>query len=249
MNHPTANVPPGYDNDRIVINLPSQSARLGFESTAKLLATSVESSRPPFAVGIFRPWGSDKTTLMQGVQRSLASKYSVPVQFSACRYEKEDYLRIPLLDTIREALISWMGARGFAGNDVRDAVFKTAATIDRVVTSILAGVTLKAGLPGALEFAFEANDALAKARELGEEADHNRHRSNLSSQVARRGEPTFPQSVYHAVFRQLSETFAGSGPRLRRRTRLRRCASSCSSTISIAVCLTAMSWCGSARSA
>jgi hypothetical protein len=42
---------PDYERYRILIDLPSQNARLGFENIANALATSVESSRPTEAPG------------------------------------------------------------------------------------------------------------------------------------------------------------------------------------------------------
>jgi predicted KAP-like P-loop ATPase len=63
-------------------------------------------SSPQFAIGIFGGWGSGKTTLMRAIEDKLDSSRAVSVQFSAWRYEKEEHLIVPLLDTIREALVA-----------------------------------------------------------------------------------------------------------------------------------------------
>jgi hypothetical protein len=80
-----------------------------------------------------------------------------------------------------------------------------ARNIGKVITSIIAGVSFKIGLPGALEFSFEANKALAKAAEV---AAADQSSTTAAAQVTARSDPQFPQSVYHACFRTLQETFA-----------------------------------------
>jgi hypothetical protein len=201
-----------YQNYRIIVDTPSVAAGLGFDNFAEALRHAIESGRPRFAIGIFGPWGSGKTTLMQAVERKLDSARTVAVQFSAWRYEREEHLLVPLLDTIREALVDWAEERSRVtidavakgGKTIRDAAIETASTLGRVITSLVAGLTLKVGLPGALEFSFAANDALTKAKELGNDAPK---KPSIQRLVERRGDANFPQSVYHACFRQLKDAF------------------------------------------
>ena len=99
-----ANGKGGY---QILLDAPAQSPALGYPEIATALGEIVMESAPRFAIGIFGGWGAGKTTLMQAVEAKLDSDRAVPVRFSAWRYEKEEHLILPLLDTIRDALLDW----------------------------------------------------------------------------------------------------------------------------------------------
>lgn len=198
---------------RIIVDTPAAQARLGFGGIADALAQSITHSTPRFAVGIFGPWGSGKTTLMQAVRGRLQPFQTIAVDFSAWRYEKEEHLLVPLLDTIREAMVDWVEqyanvAPGVEAPNVREqvkgAVLDTAKTVGKVITSLVAGLSVKVGIPGALDLSFEASKALAKGKELSPPGDL---RTPLERQVARRAEPDFPQSIYHGCFRELTRAF------------------------------------------
>ena len=157
----------------------------------------IEQSDPQFAIGIFGGWGSGKTTLMQAIERELDPTRIVAVRFSAWRYEKEEHLIVPLLDTVREALLDWGAARPVQ----QDRARRTASTIGRVMRSILAGMSMKVGVPGAIDVSFDANKALTEHRAGAPAAD----------------EADVSGSFYHASFRALREAFedftaAGPGP-------------------------------------
>lgn len=97
-----------YESFHILIDDPSPSPALGFDDYAASLAEIARLSRPQFAVGIFGAWGSGKTTLMRAIESDLKSHDEVVnVWFNAWRYEREEHLIVPLLDTIREELLSW----------------------------------------------------------------------------------------------------------------------------------------------
>jgi hypothetical protein len=102
---------PDFGEFRILVDTPSASPGLNFGAYARALGHAISNSRPQFAVGIYGPWGSGKTTLMQAVKAQLPEANTVVVEFSAWRYEKEEYLLVPLLDTIREALVTWADRR------------------------------------------------------------------------------------------------------------------------------------------
>jgi hypothetical protein len=160
----------------------------------------IKQSDPQFAVGIFGGWGSGKTTLMQAIERELDPSQMVAVRFSAWRYEKEEHLIVPLLDTVREALVEWGSGRPAQ----QDRARRTAATIGRVMRSILAGMSMKVGVPGAIDVSFDANKALAEHRAGAPPAD----------------EADVPGSFYHASFRALREAFeefVAAGPEPDRR--------------------------------
>jgi hypothetical protein len=185
---------------KLLLDLPSTRPALGFGETADALAQIVEHSDPRFAVGVFGGWGSGKSTLMQAIEARLDSDRIVAVRFSAWRYEKEEHLIVPLLDTVREALLEWSASRPVDEPRAR----RTAATVGRVMRSIIAGMSMKIGVPGAVDLSFDANKALAAHAADGEEDD----------------DAMVPGSFYHASFRALQAAFGGfvgPGPATTRR--------------------------------
>ena len=120
-------------------------------------------------------------------KRSWIPHKAIPVQFSAWRYEREPHLIVPLLDTIREALLRWSESN----QKFEEQAVKTAATVGKAIYSLLAGMSLKVGVPNALEVSFDANKALERA----ERFDKNKEAAEVS------------RSFYHATFRALSQAF------------------------------------------
>lgn len=180
---------------KILVDLPSDQPALEFDAYAEALRDVIEKSDPRFVVGIFGGWGAGKTTLMQAIERKLDAEKCIPVRFSAWRYEKEEHLIVPLLDTVRAALVSWGEQRRTAAGKSADLAFKTASTIGKVIRSLLAGMSLKAGLPGAVEASFDATKALAQAADIA--------REDRDAEV--------PRSFYHASFLALQEAFGKFG--------------------------------------
>jgi len=177
-------------NYKIILDFPSDSPALGFDQTAAALKDIIEGSRPQFAVGIFGTWGSGKTTLMHAIARLLDPDTTIPVQFSAWRYEREPHLIVPLLDTVRDALIQW--AHSKKNKNSKAEALKTASTVGKAIYSVLAGLSFKVGMPHALEVSFEANKALAQADSFWEK--------EKDAKVSR--------SFYHAAFKALHDSFA-----------------------------------------
>jgi predicted KAP-like P-loop ATPase len=95
------------NNYQILLDVPSRQPALDFDLYAVALKEIIEASNARFAIGILGGWGSGKTTLMQAIESQLNSDEIVTVRFSAWRYEKEEHLIVPLLDTLREALVEW----------------------------------------------------------------------------------------------------------------------------------------------
>ena len=141
---------------RILLDAPADRPALGYPEIARALADIVMESAPRFAIGIFGGWGSGKTTLMQAIEERLDRAPCVPVRFSAWRYEKEEHLILPLLDTDPRCAAR-MG-RDRPGHV--QASRETARTIGRVMRAIVAGMSMKIGVPGAINVSFEANKAL-----------------------------------------------------------------------------------------
>jgi KAP family P-loop domain len=171
-----------YESFRILIDDPAPKPDLGFDDYAASLAEIVRLSRPQFAVGIFGAWGSGKTTLMNAIHHELEGQADVvAVWFNAWRYEKEEHLIVPLLDTIREALLSW----GDDGPEGTEPVARgMASAVGKAARAILAGLTLSAGIPGAIGASLDANKIAAAWRQPEPDA-----------------ESAFePTSYYHASF-------------------------------------------------
>src|SRR5215207_5703044 len=174
----------GVKDYKMILDLPSKDPKLAFDQYARAFKDIIENSDPQFAIGIFGGWGSGKTTLMQAIEAQLNKDLVIPVRFSAWRYEKEEHLIIPLLDELRESLLAWSERHADAGDSAR----KTAVTVGKVMRSLLAGLSLKAGVPGVIEATLDANQMLSEA-ESREDYDK------------------LPQSFYHASFRALSDAF------------------------------------------
>jgi predicted KAP-like P-loop ATPase len=173
---------------KIILDLPATNPALGFDNVAEALKDIVEGSRPQFAIGIFGAWGSGKTTLMNAIRGKLNKTKTIAVDFSAWRYEKEQHLIVPLLDTIREDLLRWSEEN----KTFKEEAVKTAETVGKAIYSLLAGMNLKFGLPGSLAVSFDANKALDRAEKFGEQNK----------------DAATPRSFYHATFKALSEAFS-----------------------------------------
>jgi KAP-like P-loop domain-containing protein len=177
------------DSFKILLDVPSLKPELGFPQTAGALGDIIEESEPQFAIGIFGGWGSGKTTLMRAIERGLDPARVVPVQFSAWRYEKEQHLIVPLLDTVREALVKWSDSHESEAD--KHVARRTAATVGKAMSAIVAGFSMNIGVPGAVKLSYDANKSLERATSL--------RRSQQAAAV--------PRSFYHASFRALEQAF------------------------------------------
>jgi hypothetical protein len=178
---------------KILLDDPAEHPALGFPQYAQAFGEIIRESDPRFAIGIFGDWGSGKTTLMRAIERQLrVDDTIVAVWFNAWRYEREEHLIVPLLDTLRDALVDWAKEKE-RDPDLRDRAFKAASTVARAARAILVGLTVTAkvpGLPGSPEVAFDAGKAIADWRQTPQEA----------AQQA--------QSFYHASFKALQTSLA-----------------------------------------
>jgi predicted KAP-like P-loop ATPase len=177
----------GVEQYKIILDLPSEQPTLAFDQYARAFQEVIEKSSPRFAIGILGGWGSGKTTLMQAIRELLDKDLVIPVWFTAWRYEKEEHLIIPLLDVVRESLLSWSEKHP----DKRKIVQKTASTLGKAVKSLLAGSSLRFGVPAAVNMTLDAGKVLAENRRLNQE--------ELDALLSR--------SVYHSSFRELSDAF------------------------------------------
>ncbi|MFV9506086.1 MAG: KAP family P-loop NTPase fold protein [Oscillochloridaceae bacterium umkhey_bin13] len=99
-------IPPGYGD------LPATQDELGFTPAAQALATIItgaDIADTPLTLGIYGPWGSGKTSLMQMIYQPWAESEQphptvLPVWFDAWRFAQSDALWRALLITVIEAI-------------------------------------------------------------------------------------------------------------------------------------------------
>jgi KAP family P-loop domain len=178
---------------RILLDEPAERPALRFDHYARAFAAITRRSEPRFAIGIFGDWGSGKTTLMRAIEREVqADEAVVTLWFNAWRYEREEHLIVPLLDTLREALKEW-AERPDRDPTLRERAKRAAATVSRAAGALLAGLSITAGIPGAPggpSLKLDVDRARADWRQREEEAVQQ------------------PRSLYHAVFRALQQSLA-----------------------------------------
>jgi hypothetical protein len=88
-------------------DLPTTRDELGFAPSAGALVDIIQGTAvrdTPLTVGVYGPWGSGKTSLMQMILSALDSNRCVPVWFDAWRYAQSDTLWRALLLAIVEEL-------------------------------------------------------------------------------------------------------------------------------------------------
>jgi hypothetical protein len=135
-----------YDDFRVLLDDPATAPGLDWPAYAGAFGQIVRHSKPQFAIGIFGDWGSGKTTLMRAIWRELDDQEDVVrVWFNAWRYEREEHLIVPMLDTLREGLVEWADAR--KQDEAQSRARQAAETIGRAARALLTGFTLRANLP------------------------------------------------------------------------------------------------------
>lgn len=190
---------PDFTTFKVLLDEPAAAPALGFDDYAVAFADIIRHSAPQFAIGIFGDWGSGKTTLMRAIERQLEPDPDVScVWFNAWRYEREEHLIVPLLDSLREKLAEIAAAEDDPARQQRARA--AAAMIARAAKAIVAGVTLKATLP-----LVGAGLELDPAKVMDSWQDERRPIDE-------------PVSFYHASFRAMQQAVedftAGAGRRI-----------------------------------
>jgi len=88
---------------RIIADIPTATPGLGFPEYVDALADAVRGGEPPqFTIGLYGSWGSGKSSLLAALAESLSQPQSavLPVLFDAWRYERSDFIVVPLLHAI-----------------------------------------------------------------------------------------------------------------------------------------------------
>jgi len=182
---------------RIILDEPAKKLGASFDVYADSLAEIVVESTAHFAIGIFGDWGSGKTTLMEAIRKRVAENPTVvPVWFNAWRYEREQHLIVPLLDTLRAELVTW--AKACEARDDNDAARRAraaASVAGRAARALFAGLSLAVGVPS-VDIGFDGGKALEAFKKKKE------HEA---------------ASFYFASFAALQEALAGFFERGKRR--------------------------------
>jgi hypothetical protein len=182
---PVATDPATYAGFRILVDEPAAKPLLGFRAYAKAFTEMIEHSRAQFAIGIFGSWGSGKTTLMRAIEHEVRRRPNlIPVWFNAWRYEREDHLIVPLLDTLRDELERHARSRSTQTDaTTKQRAWDAAQAMGRAGRAIARGLKLKVGIP----FTGIGLDADLKAIE------------DALSQPP----PPGPMSFYHGAFTEM----------------------------------------------
>lgn len=124
-----------------------------------VLCQAIRGTQPPFTLGIFGQWGGGKTTLLKMMFDQLDEEGELPaIWFNAWRFQKEDHIILPLLETIRLNL---------HGNDA-GWVKQVAGNIGTVMSALVSGFS--ASLSGGIgQINWDPVKTLDTARRLKEE--------------------------------------------------------------------------------
>jgi hypothetical protein len=133
--------------------------------------------------GIRRRFGRNEPN---GANYGDARAFIIPVWFNAWRYEREEHLIVPLLDTLREGLATAAvdDATGAEATRLRNA----AATVGRAARALAAGLTVKASLTP-VDVQFDPK------RAMDAWTDHDAAANE-------------PLSFYHSTFREMKSAIA-----------------------------------------
>ena len=175
------------ETKKILLDVPRSSRPASlWDPIASAFATIIRQSRPGFAIGIFGPWGSGKTTLMTAIKNFLPADGIIAVDFNAWRFQNEPMLLIPLLDAIRAGILVHAGPR----TDDNSQLHEVAHRIGRVIRALATGLSGSVGIPGAITVDYDAGQAISALEKITSDEDSAR-----------------PQSLYMAAFEELHDSF------------------------------------------
>lgn len=86
----------------IIPDVPLLDPGLGFAEYAEALADAIRGGEPPqFTIGVYGAWGSGKSSLLNAIGHQLnTAKGVVTVFFDAWRYERSEFIVVPLLHAV-----------------------------------------------------------------------------------------------------------------------------------------------------
>jgi hypothetical protein len=178
---------------KVLLDAPTKQPALGYAEVARAFAGIIAESQPNFAIGIFGGWGSGKTTLMGAIKAALPADGLVTVDFNAWRFEREPQLLVPLLDTIRAAVLEYAQRKPATARELR----AIAKRLGKIVRALASGLSCSARLSHVATVNYDAKTAL----------------DALDALTGRRDD-LGPKSLYVAAFEELRGAFtdlAGAG--------------------------------------
>ncbi|HJX79392.1 KAP family P-loop NTPase fold protein [Glutamicibacter sp.] len=93
----------------VVVDLPVNTPKLGFEKYVEALAAAVLGGTPArYTIGLYGPWGTGKSSILHALDALLKNSDEPPlvVKFDAWRHERVENVMLPFLWTIQEAVKS-----------------------------------------------------------------------------------------------------------------------------------------------
>jgi len=124
------------DNIYLISDTLSAKDLLNFKRYVSPLIGILENpqTQTPFTIGVFGPWGTGKSTLMEYIDQQLAKSVDIEfyrVRFNPWIYRKEENLIVPLLHSIQDDLEKHLDTR------VKDAAKKIGTVLARVGAALL----------------------------------------------------------------------------------------------------------------
>lgn len=131
MNVPLKKIP-------VVVDLPVDTPKLGFEKYVDALAAAVLGGTPArYTIGLYGPWGTGKSSILQALENRLLISETPPlvVRFDAWRHERVENVMLPFLWKIQEAVKSSEAdnASSTSKNLAKDNAKKAASAISRLI--------------------------------------------------------------------------------------------------------------------
>jgi hypothetical protein len=145
-----------------------------------------QSRRPGFAIGIFGTWGSGKTTLMTAIKNIPPTSEIIVADFNALRFQNEPMLLIPLLNTIRAAILTHAEPRAADNSQLHEVAYR----LGKVVRALATDLSGSVGIPGTNTVNHEAGQMISAMDKITSDE-----------------ESVKSQSLYVAAFQELHDSF------------------------------------------
>lgn len=134
---------------QLLLDTPEEKGLFQFNVYAATLARAIADSDPHLTIGVFGEWGRGKTTLLGMIEAALKTETHVAVvRFDAWRYQHEEHMLLPLLETMQQTLKAKHGFFRKLGEELAPFAFAFAS-----------GIKLKGGF-----VEFDTSEALDKAK-------------------------------------------------------------------------------------
>ena len=134
----------------IVVDRPTDDPRLGYEKYVEAIVEAIRGgsrNASRFTIGLFGPWGSGKSSILQAIKRELESEASSGndadlgvVYFDAWRYEKTNGVSLALLTEMWRTVAQLRSNASAAG-------YQAWSEIGAAVKGLIAGTSIEMGNP------------------------------------------------------------------------------------------------------